>query len=63
MRILIALFHVKRKTDIMLTLTYIIVIEILAKTHNFQTFYLIHIMDIPTNKGTNSYKLKILKKE
>ena len=32
MRILIALFHVKRETDIMLTLTYIIVIEILAKT-------------------------------
>jgi len=25
-------------------------------------FYFIHIMDIPTNKGANSYKLKIWKR-
>jgi len=27
----------------------------------FQTFYYIYILEIPTNKGANSYKLKISK--
>ena len=29
--------------------------------HNFKHFYYIHIVEIPTNKGANSYKLKISK--
>jgi len=33
----------------MLTWTYIIVFDISVK-HNFETFYYIHIVDIPTNK-------------
>ena len=62
MRILIALFHVKRKTDIMLTWTYIIVIEILAKTQ-FSNILLNTHYGYTSQQGTNSYKPKILKRE
>jgi len=39
---------------------YIIVLDIKG-THNFKLFYDIHIGEIPTNKGANSHKFKILK--
>ena len=41
------LYFIERST-IMLTWTYIIVLDIF--------FYYIHIIEIPTNKGANSYK-------
>ena len=48
---------VNEKANVMLTWTYIIVLYILGK-HNFKPFYYmyIHIIEIPTNKGANSYK-------
>ena len=39
---------------------YIIVLNIKGK-HNFKQFYYIHIVEIPTNKRANSYKLRIWK--
>ena len=33
------------------------------KEPHFQTVYYIHILDIPTYKGANTYKLKLSKKE
>ena len=46
----------------MLTWKYIIVLDIIGK-HNFNFFYYIHnkkfIVQIPTNKKENSYKLKL----
>jgi len=33
----------------------------LKKNSFFKLFYYIHIVEIPTNKGANSYKLKISK--
>ena len=44
----------------MLKWTYIIVLDISGK-HNFKLFYCILIIEIPANKGANSYKLKISK--
>jgi len=44
----------------MFTWNYIIVLNIKRK-HNFKQFYYIHIIEIPTNKGANSYKLRIWK--
>jgi len=44
----------------MLKWTYIIVLDIQGK-NNLQPFYNIHIIEIPTNKGENSYKLDISK--
>ena len=43
------IYFIARST-IMLTWTYIIVLDIF--------FYYIHIIEIPTNKGANSYKIK-----
>jgi len=40
---------------------YIIVLDIKGK-FNFIFFCYIHIVETPTNKGANSYKLKMLKK-
>ena len=28
------------------------------ETHTFQTFYYLHIIDIPTNEGVNSYNFE-----
>jgi len=42
----------------MLTWTHIIDIQ---GKHNFKLFCYIHIVEIPANKGANSYKLKISK--
>ena len=39
---------------------YIIVLNIKGK-HNCKQFYYIHIVEISTNKGANSYKLRIWK--
>ena len=44
----------------MLTWKYIGVIDIKEKQH-FKLFYYIHIVEIPTNKGANSYKRRISK--
>ena len=56
MRILIGtdtFWYVTRKSNIMLKWTYDIVLDMLKKTQS-QTFYYIHIIEIPTNKGANS---------
>ena len=42
---------------IMETWKYMFVLDIRGK-HNFKLFYYIHIVEIPTNKSANSYKLK-----
>ena len=49
-----ALLYVLGKSDIILTQTH------LRKTQ-FQMFYYKHIIEIPTNKGAHSYKLKLSK--
>ena len=48
-----AFLYVKGKSNIMLKWTYDIVLDMLKKTQS-QTFYYIHIIEIPTNKGANS---------
>mgnify|MGYP000261198299 CR=1 FL=1 len=40
---------------------YIIVLDITGKHSIKLPFYYIHIVEIPTNKGANSHKLKISK--
>ena len=46
----------------MLTLKYNIVIGIYEKTQFSNVLVYIHIMKIPTNKGANSYNIKIWKR-
>ena len=38
----------------------IVVLDIKGN-HNFKHFYYTHIVEIPTNKGANSYKLEFSK--
>jgi len=54
-----AFLYVIGKSIIILTWTwtYIIVLDISEKTQ-FQTFYYIHVIEIPTNKGANSLRLQ-----
>ena len=54
-----AFLYVLAESNIMLTWKYIIVLDIKGKQY-FKLYYM-YIVEIPTNKRANSYKLKILK--
>ena len=50
-------YYVIGKSNIMQTWKHIIALDIKGK-HNFKHFYYTHILEIPTNKGAKSNKLK-----
>ena len=56
-----AFLYVIEKSDIMYTWTLILLFLTFKENTISKLFYYIHIIEIPTNKGANSYKLKILK--
>jgi len=56
---IVAFLYVIGKSNITLTRTYIIALDIKGTT--ISNFLSIHIVEIPTNKGANTYKLNISK--